>query len=316
MKKFAVIALLVAASVLPVTAQDAAQPPVLVPDVFDRAITRFDAQDYEGALRDYSLFLLLNPTSISAYYWRGLSNYALEDYDRALSDVERAITMTSPDFQPEMMTALYGLRGDIHTIQSDFAAAIDDYSAALTITPTPEALVSRASIYFSRGDLENALSDFDAAIDLQPNNPALYIYRGMVNIALDETQAAGADYLRFFQLFTTDPVDTSAIQSGQTIRLQVDRGVVFYVPFQARSGQLVSAIAASNDNTIDPLMVLIDANGDALTGDDDSGTNGSALILDYRIPADGMYALVVGHSLGGFTGEVIVRLLLAEAAGS
>src|SRR5690606_6188249 len=110
MKKFAVITLLIIIGVLPVTAQDAAQQPdqpsVLLPNVFDRAITRFDAQDYEGALRDYSLFLLFNPTSISAYYWRGMSHYALEDYDRALFDVERAITMNSPDFQPEMLVAL------------------------------------------------------------------------------------------------------------------------------------------------------------------------------------------------------------------
>ena len=50
-------------------------------------------------------------------------------------------------------------------------------------------------------------------------------------------------------------------------------------------------------------MVLVDATGTPLAGDDDSGGSVNALILNYVLPADGQYSLVVGHSLGGFTGH-------------
>jgi hypothetical protein len=134
----------------------------------------------------------------------------------------------------------------------------------------------------------------------------------MVNTSLEDAKAAGSDYLSFFDLVQTSTIDHDAIQTGQQVTLQVDQGTVYHIPFTAKAGQYASALAVARSGSVDPLMVLVDPDGGALAGDDDSGGNTDALILNYEIPEDGEYALLIGHSLGGFSGTVQIRIQVGD----
>jgi tetratricopeptide (TPR) repeat protein len=319
MRKLAIIVIIfvaVLAAALPAVAQqeeEQSQPIILVPEAFNRGLDALEAQEFDRAVLDFSLVILLNPTFSPAYYSRAQSYAGMNDLDRALEDVNTALAM-SATARPEYAAALYMLRAGIEQQQQQVDAAIDDYSEAIALVPTIESLASRAFMYMAKDDYLNALADFDDAIDLDDSNPILYVYRGFVNVALDDRPAAGDDYLHFFNLVETDTVDTLELKSGEVISIQVDLGVVHRIPFAAKAGQFMSALAAPSGEGIDPLMVLLDGQGAALTGDDDSGRNGSALIFDFMIPEDGEYMLVVGHSLGGSTGEIVVGLQLSDEA--
>ena len=84
------------------------------------------------------------------------------------------------------------------------------------------------------------------------------------------------------------------------------------LPFTAKAKQYVSALAVARSGDVDPLLVLIDGQSKALAGDDDGGGNSNALILNYQVAADGNYALVVGHSLGGYTGTVLIQFQISD----
>lgn len=321
MNKVAVILMLVIAAALPVSAQQdqsqQEQPqqvslPLIASDLMTRASQSLADADYEAAARDLSLFILFNPTFSPAYYQRAQAYFALNDLDHALSDVNRALTTEQSLWSTEYSASLYSLRAQIEQRQQRTDDALNDYSQSITIQPTVEALASRGLLYFSNDDLNAALDDFNGAVDLDNANPVLYVYRGMINTQLKDTKASGADYLQFFNLIQASPVRHAEIQSGQLVSLDVDQGVLFVLPFTAKAGQFASALAISRSGNVDPLLVLIDSQGNPLAGDDDGGGSTNALILDYPIEADGQYNLLVGHSLGGYTGQVALQIQISD----
>ena len=325
MKKIAGLLVLLAftlTAALPAAAQQAdpgtAQQPILqvtAPDLYQRAQTALDAQEYDRAVRDYSLFILLNPTFSVAYYERAHSHIGLNDLDSALADINHALRISQTNASPEFGAALYLLRGDIEAQQRRFDDALADYTQSLALNQTPETLLNRGLVYAARSDFQSALTDLDNAIGLDSSNPLYYLYRGQLNTAVQNLQGAGADYLDFFNL-VSEPQDGAEIKTGQAITLPVEQGVVYRVPFVGKAGQFASARATGESDSIDPLMVLLDPDGNALAGDDDGGGNLTALIFDYELPEDGRYTLLVGHSFGGFTGNVRVQLQISDAPAS
>lgn len=317
MVKVAVILLVVViAGVFPAFAQQNQQQqaplPVIAQDLLTRADQSLGNQDFESALRDLSLFILFNPTFSPAYYERAQAYVGLRDFDHALRDVNQALATENSLWSTEYNASLYALRGEIDQRQQRTDDALKDYSQSITIQPSVQALASRGLLYFSSNDLDSALDDFNGAVGLDSSNPALYVYRGMINAQKKDVQASGADYLQFFNLIQASPVQQPEIQSGQMISLNVDQGVLFVLPFTAKAGQYASALAVGRSGSVDPLMVLIDAQGNPLAGDDDGGGSTNALILNYVIPADGQYNLLVGHSLGGYTGQVALQIQISD----
>lgn len=317
MKQFAALVLLLLALALPASAQDSTtttstQPNVLAPEIFERAGAALDAQDYETALRDYSLFIYLNPTYSIAYYERAYGYIGLNDVDAALADVSQAIRLSEGVMTPEFNAALYALRGDIETQQQQFDAAVADYTRALEFQPSATSYASRGVIYAQQNDLTAALDDLSAAIELDATNPAYFLFRGQITAQNGDTQAAGADYLQFFSLIQPAPTQNETLQSGAAVLLPMGRAVVHQIPFRAKAGQYISARADGDAQTIDPLLVLVAPDGTALAGDDDAGGGLSSLIVNIPAEADGEYMLVLGHAAGGFTGNVQVQLLVSD----
>lgn len=322
MKKLAGILLvfaMLATAALPAAAQQSdpatGQTPVtlrlVAPDVLARAEAALNAGQYDRAVLDLSLFILLNPTYSIAYYERAHSYLGMREFEKALEDANHALRTTPDGATPEFGAALYLLRGDIETQLSQFDDAVADYTQSLSLSPMPEALFSRGLIYATRNEFQAALTDMSDAIALDSTNPLFFIYRGQINTAVQDYQAAGADYLDYFNLASA-PRDGAELKTGQAVTLPMERGVVYRVPFAARAGQFASARAIGESNTVDPLIVLLDPQGNALVGDDDGGGNLTALIFDFPIPEDGEYTLMVGHSFGGFSGNVSLQLRITD----
>lgn len=319
MRKIAVIVVVMVAfalaCVFPALGQQSDQssvPPVVAPDLFNRAGDALDAQQYDSAVRDLSLFILLNPSYSPAYVNRAEGYIGLSDLDHALTDVDHAIDTTAIQDASDYGASLYAMRGGIERQQQHFDDAVKDYTQSISIKPSMQAYANRGLIYMSQSNMPSALKDLDSAIGLDATNPVLFAYRGSVQASLNDPKLAGADYLQFFTMIQPTPTVHAPLQSGQAVTLSIDQGVVIQLPFQAKKGQYASALASARSGDVDPLMVLVDSTGKALIGDDDSAGGVNSLILNYVIPADGVYAFVVGHSLGGYTGTVQFQFQVSD----
>lgn len=87
-----------------------------------------------------------------------------------------------------------------------------------------------------------------------------------------------------------------------------------YYRFEAPAGALVSLAMRRASGDLDPLLFLADANGRELATDDDGGGGQNAAIVDFVVPATGVYLIgatrferASGATRGGYTLTLAVR---------
>lgn len=84
---------------------------------------------YDNAIQDYSRVVSLQPEDVYALTKRGLAYKGSGDYDRALADLDKAISITPTNGY------LYNTRGEIYVAKIDYDRAIADFNQAVTRNP-------------------------------------------------------------------------------------------------------------------------------------------------------------------------------------
>ena len=141
-----------------------AQDPVSADEFSQRGITRFEKNDLEGAIADFTKAIELNGHQLEyCFYFRGIALYRRGRLDEAITDLNKAITLKQhPRF--------YGDRGNLLA---------------------------------QRGDLDGALADLNRAIELEPKFAKAYGDRGIVRLMRSDDAAAELDFRKCFDLDKT-----------------------------------------------------------------------------------------------------------------
>ena len=141
-----------------------AQNPTSADDFSQRGISRFEKNDFEGAVADFTKVIELHGQQLDyCFYFRGIALYRLGRRDEAIADLTRAIALKQhPRF--------YGDRGNL-LAQS--------------------------------GDLEGAMADLNKAIEIDPKYAKAYADRGIVHVMRGEETAAELDFKKCFELDKT-----------------------------------------------------------------------------------------------------------------
>lgn len=164
----------------------------------------------ESIIADLDKAVALDDQNADAYFYR--ANYMLDKGDdvRAEPDLDRVIELNPHHFEA------YVLRSRLHFRHEEADAGFSDVVSALENMPENmnvnleyELLDHRAAMYYDQKDWQKAVSDLSRLIEIEPQ-PANYYARGKVYIALDNAEAAVAD---FNQLMELKPEYTSAVQS-------------------------------------------------------------------------------------------------------
>lgn len=141
-----------------------AQEPVSADDFAQRGIARFEKNDLEGAIADFTKVIELNGKQLEfCFYFRGIAFYRRGQLDDAIADLSKAITLKQhPRFY-------------------------DD----------------RGNILAQKGDFESAIADLNRAIELEPKYAKAYGDRGIVHLMRGEDTAAELDFKKCFELDKT-----------------------------------------------------------------------------------------------------------------
>ncbi|MEI6577249.1 MAG: phospholipid carrier-dependent glycosyltransferase [Bacteroidota bacterium] len=125
---------------------------------YNRGLTRFYANDNDGAIEDYTQSILLKPDNVVAWYNRSLAYVNKQDFPHVINDLDHAI-----ELKPDYLDALKN-RGNAKASQKDYLGSIIDYSSALKIHPADTmVLVNRSLSYYFLNDLEKACADLTEA---------------------------------------------------------------------------------------------------------------------------------------------------------
>ncbi|MGH7174406.1 MAG: tetratricopeptide repeat protein [Gemmataceae bacterium] len=149
----------------------------------------YDDRGFVGTLSDYSHALYFRRLLADAYVNRADTYVEKHDYERAIKDLGKAISLEPRDGK------LYLHRAFVHIARKDFGRAIADYSCLVRLMPDQaESYIQRGTLYMQMMDYEHALADLDEAVRLNPKHPQAYFYRGAVCSSLMEYARAITDY--------------------------------------------------------------------------------------------------------------------------
>jgi SpoVK/Ycf46/Vps4 family AAA+-type ATPase len=117
---------------------------------------------YEPAARDFTSAHCFGKTVCRNYNNRGCAQYGNGQPKYAVWDFDKAISMKA-DYLP----GLYN-RGMAHTVLKEYWKAIDDFTAAIKIKPSAESYFRRALAYEFNGNQAAAKADCEKALSLKP----------------------------------------------------------------------------------------------------------------------------------------------------
>ncbi|MEM9007549.1 MAG: tetratricopeptide repeat protein [Cyanobacteria bacterium P01_F01_bin.86] len=190
-------------------------PDVLPEDAtayFNRAITRYDLKDPDGAIADFSQVIQMNPEDAVASNNRAIIWTEKKQHQRALEDLNRAIQADNYLFAARCN------RGWILMNQGNLVQAITDFDYAIQAEPTSAlAHFYRGTARQKLGDELGAIADYTKAIQHDDKTALSYCYRGAAYQRLGEISRAIADLEKAASLLQSQGNHRSLAQVTQVL---------------------------------------------------------------------------------------------------
>jgi tetratricopeptide (TPR) repeat protein len=173
------------------------------------SIDRNAAMPLEEAIAHFTEQIKRNDTDSAAYAARGNALAFKGEFQKALTDHDRAIRL-SPESAPS-----YQKRGLAYALKGDYKKALADFDEAVRLSPkTPTTFLDRAQTWLLSKDFDKALADYVAAIKLDPEYALAFNNRGGAWAAKGDDEKALADFNEALRL---DPKETMALLSRAAI---------------------------------------------------------------------------------------------------
>lgn len=157
----------------------------------DRGLAWQRKGDFDRALSDYNRAIALDPKFGIAYLNRGNVWHSKGQYDQAVADYSTAISLGGN----VNLAFAYNNRGNSRRVKGELDDAIADLSRVIDLDPRYVlAYSNRGQVWMSKGKYDSALADFNKIIELDPRNAETYNNRGVVFDRLNNKDRAIEDY--------------------------------------------------------------------------------------------------------------------------
>ena len=146
------------------------------------------------------------PTSADQYSQRGIARFQKNDLDGAIADFTRVIELNGKDLE-----FCYYFRAMANYRKGNPKQAIEDLSKAIALKPDARFFDDRGNLLAKQGELERAIADLNKAIELAPQYAKAFGDRGLIRLMKGESAEAESDFKKCFELDSTlEPQFTAA----------------------------------------------------------------------------------------------------------
>lgn len=162
---------------------------------YELARKNFDFGQYDVSARLFSEAIALNEYNSDYFFGRATSYYNLNEIEKAIPDIEKAITMEpgQPDY--------HLFAGNIYFKKKNYPEAIKNYSNALEFQGTNDVFINNINCQYNRGvcylltkEYQQAVDDFDAVIDYNKSFTQAIHNRGVALSHLGKYSKACEDF--------------------------------------------------------------------------------------------------------------------------
>jgi tetratricopeptide (TPR) repeat protein len=282
---------------------------------------RADLSDYTTLDRRADIQQTLNnylSVVLDNHLANGLRALNDENLSEAFSEFTQVISQNTygSDYDPMYLAYAYYHRGLVHQQFGNLDDAVDDLTIAIEeARDFADAYVARAEVYLDMEQPEDAWADLNRAAEVDPTYSKTYLLRAQLYHEQGDQIEAAADYWRWMQTNQQRDVIWKRYLPNIPFAVDLGNGWVFKIPVIGTAGQVITITADEIEGglaNIDPLIVLLDGDEQPLIADNDSAGGVNAQIVDYVLPADGLYTLAVSHGEQGRGGSILVNLSMGE----
>jgi len=158
-------------------------------------------KDYDKAIKQYNMAILLNPVFSEAYFNRAFSYYYIKNYDKAIEDYSKAIELDPNN------PIIHNNRGDANYRKGQYKESIKDYDKAIQLNPEYlKAYYNRGLAYASTEEYDKAIEDFKRVVELNPNFAEAHHLLGLAQEYSGDLEGAVKSYTTALK-FKPDLID-------------------------------------------------------------------------------------------------------------
>jgi tetratricopeptide (TPR) repeat protein len=171
---------------------------------------RNERGDYDGALKDYTRAVEMDPTNPELLNSRGKTYFDMaasgkfKSQEKAL--IEKAIkdyteALAKPKITPKSKSEALSNRGAAYGLAGMYEPSIRDITESIALDPSNKnAYANRSIAYLNTGQYEKALEDYQSYLKFDPNNPSFWYESGMVQRVIKRNADAIKSLDRAIQL--------------------------------------------------------------------------------------------------------------------
>lgn len=185
--------------------------PDFPPSWLNRGIARLGLEDYKGASMDFDQAIAIRRGYALGYILRGITDYKLGNIKAMLSDLEIGLQLDfkalskvldlaeeavglAIDKAPENANYYYA-RGYAYFANQQYRAALSDFTTAVKmVSGSSEFLKYSGAIKIFLDDAEGARTDLNMALSINPDDPEIYDYLGILMSDIEEQPARAQEY--------------------------------------------------------------------------------------------------------------------------
>lgn len=197
------------------------------------------------------------------------------------------------------------------------------------VVPQRDVLSATDYFYLALDQQENenyfeAIGYYNRALRVEPDHASSLLNRGVAYEQSNQPERAMLDYNAFMDREGTQHINASIHFDDYNVEVPMAVGRVYEFTFYAEAGSVldVTAIGAEGfgAEAVDPLIVLVNPDGDVIAGDDDTLRQDGSFInvfptLDgVELDTTGHYVLRLSHAGGQKYGTVNLDFKLSEGA--
>ena len=129
----------------------------------------FQIEDYASAIKDFKMFIQLEPQNPFGFYDLANSLKCNKEYEEALYYINKTIEMSPQNADN------YFIKADVYRLTYFYKEAIEYYTKAIELNDKDnDSYELRAELYYLIGDDDKAIADSKKMIELEPNNGFAY----------------------------------------------------------------------------------------------------------------------------------------------
>lgn len=168
-----------------------------------RGIEKNKSGDFQGAIKDYSKAISIDSSFIDAYRRRGKNNFFLGDINGALVDYAKAIEIYPKN---SYSYSTYYDRGLLKLELNEYQGAIDDFTESIKNEPDSDwnSYAKRGLAKYHLKNYISAIDDCNKAIEIAKHWGYPYYIRGIIKIKIKKTESGCKDLHKAIEENTYD----------------------------------------------------------------------------------------------------------------